>query len=72
MSRNLKATFTITGELDLTIHADEHELPKGDKGNRKALFNLLDRRLKAKGVEAFNIALTYKARELENDDYDEN
>jgi len=65
---NLKSYFTITGEIQLEMNGIPYqEIPMTMEGQDKAILNLIDRKLKEKGIDAFEIAYTVKY-DLEEDE----
>lgn len=68
MSVNIKVHFSITGEIQINVHDDhlEHDFETGsDKSERiadKIAREHIDRKLKSKGIDAFEIAYTVKSK----------
>jgi len=66
--RNIKGTFSITGEVEINLMAEDHEAPDTEPVNRKVALNAIDRRLKEKGIDAFDLQLAIKVKELDVDE----
>ena len=57
----LKSTFSITGEVHLEMNGIPYqELPMTREGQDKAVLKLIDRKLKEKGIDAFEMAYVVK------------
>ena len=63
-----KGTFSITGEVEINLMAEDHEAPDIEPVNRKVALNAIDRRLKEKGIDAFDLQLAIKVKELDVDE----
>jgi len=65
---NLKSTFSITGEVHLEMHGIPYqELPMTKEGQDKAILRYIDRKLKEKGIDAFEMQYVVKY-DLEEDE----
>lgn len=74
MSIRIKCHFTMADELVIDIH-DEYIDAAFDDGSEKGMqlikklaMDRLDKKLKSKGIEAFEIRATVKGRYLEGDE----
>ena len=65
--RNIKGTFSITGRSRDKPYGEDHEAPDIEPVNRKVKLNAIDRRLKEKGIDAFDLQLV-KVKELDVDE----
>lgn len=65
--REIKATFSITGEFITKLYADEHEAPNKESVNRSIMLQKIDRKLKEKGVDAFDMQMTIKVKDIDID-----
>ena len=65
--REIKATFSITGEFITKLYADEHEAPNTESVNRSIMLQKIDRKLKEKGIEAFDMQMTIKVKDIDID-----
>ena len=69
-SREVKGTFTITGELVVNAYLDEWDTGRidteknSDKLDRMLIAKAIDRELKNKGIEAYEIAIATKSKPL--------
>ena len=64
----LKSTFTITGDIHYEMHGIPYqELPMTKEGQDKVILRYIDRKLKEKGVDAFEMAYIVKY-DLEEDE----
>lgn len=75
MSIRIKCHFTMADELTIDIH-DEYIDAAFDDGSEKGMqlinklaLDRLDKKLKSKGIKAFEIRATVKGRYLEGDEY---
>jgi|TARA_B100000902_G_scaffold301231_1_gene288957 hypothetical protein len=66
MVRRHTVHFTISDSIVIDEYADEWEHQNHD-GRKMALMHI-DRKLKRKGVEAFDIALNVKIKEIDEDE----
>lgn len=65
---NLKCTFSITGDVHYEMHGIPYqELPMTEKGQDNAILKLIDRKLKEKGIDAFEMSYVVKY-DLEGDE----
>ena len=65
---NLKSTFSITGEVHLEMNGIPYqELPMTKEGQDKAILRYIDRKLKEKGIDAFEMQYIVKY-DLEEDE----
>ena len=65
--REIKATFSITGEFITKLYADEHEAPDTESVNRSIMLQKIDKKLKEKGVDAFDMQMTIKVKDIDID-----
>jgi hypothetical protein len=63
--REIKANFSITGEYITKLFAEDHEAPDTEPVNRSIMMQKIDRKLKEKGIEAFDFQMAIKVRELD-------
>ena len=69
-SREVKGTFTITGELVVNAYLDEWDTGRidteknSDKIDRMLIAKAIDRELKNKGIKAYEIAIATKSKPL--------
>jgi len=69
-SREVKGTFTITGELVVNAYLDEWDTgridteEKSGKLDRMLIEEHIDRELKNKGIKAYEIAIATKSKPL--------
>jgi hypothetical protein len=63
--REIKANFSITGEYIVNLFAEDHEAPNKDSVNRKIVMDKIDRKLKEKGIDAFDFQMAIRVREQE-------
>lgn len=66
--REIKANFSITGEYIVTLMAEDWEAPNKESVNRKIVMDKIDRKLKEKGIEAFDFQMAIRVRELDIDE----
>jgi len=66
--REIKANFSITGEYIVELHAEDWEAPNKESVNRKIVMDKIDRKLKEKGIEAFDFQMAIRVRELDIDE----
>ena len=67
--REIKANFSITGEYIVNLMAEDHEAPNKESVNRKIVMQKIDRKLKEKGIEAFDFQMAIRVKELDIDEY---
>ena len=67
--REIKANFSITGEYIVNLMAEDHEAPDTEPVNRKIVMQKIDRKLKEKGIEAFDFQMAIRVRERDIDEY---
>ena len=65
--REIKATFSITGEFITKLYADEHEAPNTESVNRSIMLQKIDRKLKEKGIDAFDMQMTIRVKDIDID-----
>jgi len=63
--REIKANFSITGEYIVNLFTEDHEAPNKDSVNRKIVMDKIDRKLKEKGIDAFDFQMAIRVREQE-------
>lgn len=63
--REIKANFSITGEYIVNLFAEDWEAPNKESVNRKIVMQKIDKKLKEKGIEAFDFQMAIKVREQE-------
>ena len=66
--REIKANFSITGEYIVNLMAEDHEAPNKESVNRKIVMDKIDRKLKEKGIDAFDFQMAIKVRERDIDE----
>lgn len=66
--REIKANFSITGEYIVNLMAEDWEAPNKESVNRKIVMGNIDRKLKEKGIEAFDFQMAIRVRELDIDE----
>lgn len=66
--REIKANFSITGEYSVNLFAEDWEAPNKESVNRKIVMDKIDRKLKEKGIEAFDFQMAIRVRELDVDE----
>ena len=65
---NLKSTFSITGEVQIEMNGIPYqELPMTREGQDKVILRYIDRKLKEKGIDAFEMQYVVKY-DLEEDE----
>ena len=67
--REIKANFSITGEYVVNLMAEDHEAPNKESVNRKIVMDKVDRKLKEKGIDAFDFQMAIRVRERDIDEY---
>jgi hypothetical protein len=63
--REIKANFSITGEYIVNLFAEDWEAPNEESVNRKIVMQKIDRKLKEKGIDAFDFQMAIRVREQE-------
>ena len=66
--REIIANFSITGEYIVNLMAEDHEAPNKESVNRKIVMDKIDRKLKEKGIDAFDFHMAIRVRELDIDE----
>jgi hypothetical protein len=63
--REIKANFSITGEYIVNLFAEDWEAPNKESVNRKIVMQKIDKKLKEKGIDAFDFQMAIRVREQE-------
>ena len=66
--REIKANFSITGEYISKLYLDDREAPNTESVNRSIIMQKIDRKLKEKGIEAFDFQMAIKVKEIDIDE----
>jgi len=66
--REIKANFSITGEYIVNLFAEDWEAPNKERVNRKIVMEKIDRKLKEKGIDAFDFQMAIRVKELDIDE----
>lgn len=66
--REIKANFSITGEYIVNLFAEDWEAPNKESVNRKIVMQKIDKKLKEKGIDAFDFQMAIKVRERDIDE----
>ena len=67
--REIKANFSITGEYIVNLMAEDYEAPNKESVNRKIVMQKIDKKLKEKGIDAFDFQMAIRVRERDIDEY---
>jgi hypothetical protein len=66
--REIKANFSITGEYIVNLMAEDWEAPNKESVNRKIVMQKIDKKLKEKGIDAFDFQMAIRVRERDIDE----
>lgn len=65
--REIKANFSITGEYITKLFAEDHEAPDTEPVNRSIMMQKIDKKLKEKGIEAFDFQMAIRVKDIDID-----